>query len=127
MDDTKVQLSSDVLKATERLAESLIHSGPIAAFERAKVQFEDNEGAKTLLERLSAAQAELRTRQVSGGVTQQDIDELRALQSEVQSSNVIREYARAQQAAIAFLPLVNQEISQLLGLDFASLAGPASC
>ena len=48
MDDTKVQLSSDVLKATERLAESLIHSGPIAAFERAKVQFEANEGAKYL-------------------------------------------------------------------------------
>jgi len=80
-----------------------------------------------LLEQLSAAQAELRTRQMSGSVIQNDIDALRALQGEVQSNRVIRNYAQTQQAAIAFLPQVNQEISQLLGLDFASLVLPANC
>jgi hypothetical protein len=37
------------------------------------------------------------------------------------------DYALAQQEALAYLPQVNQTISELLGVDFAALAGPASC
>jgi len=127
MDDTRMQLPPDLFSATEKLADVLFQAEPIAAYERAKAHFEADEEAKVLLEGLSTAQAELRTRQMSGNYSQAEIDALRALQSEVQSSRVIREYDRAQQAAIAFLPQVNQEISQLIGLDFASLAGPANC
>jgi len=37
------------------------------------------------------------------------------------------EFAMAQQEAVAYLPQVNLEISEMLGVDFASLAGPGSC
>ncbi len=127
MDDTGVRLPPDLLKTTEKLADVLVQAEPIATYERAKALYEADKEAKALLERLSAAQAELRTRQMSSNVSQVEIDALRALQSEVQANRVITEYAQAQQAAIAFLPQVNQEISQLLGLDFASLVGPANC
>lgn len=127
MDDTRVQLPPELLIATEKLAEILIHAEPIAAYKRAKARLDSDKEANALFELLSNAQAELRTRQMSGSVIQKDIDALRALQGEVQSNRVIRNYAKTQQAAIAFLPQVNQEISQLLGLDFASLALPANC
>jgi len=127
MDDTRVQLPPELLIATEKLAEILIYAEPIAAHNRAKARLDSDKEANALLEQLSAAQAELRTRQMSGSVIQNDIDALRALQGEVQSNRVIRNYAQTQQAAIAFLPQVNQEISQLLGLDFASLVLPANC
>ena len=60
-------------------------------------------------------------------VTQADLDQLRVFQREVQSNHVIIEYARAQQDAIAYLREINQEIGELLGVDFAALAGRSSC
>lgn len=39
----------------------------------------------------------------------------------------IMDFAETQQLASAYLPEVNQEISQLLGVDFASLVRPAGC
>lgn len=79
------------------------------------------------LERFLKTQSDLRVRQSRNAVTQSDVDELRALQREVQSNQRIRDYAETQQAAIAYLPAINQEISQLLGVDFASLAGRGCC
>ena len=60
-------------------------------------------------------------------MTQADIDRLRVLQNEVQANKIIMLFVETQQAAIAYLPGVNKEISQLLGFDFAGMAGPASC
>ena len=80
-----------------------------------------------MLDRLAKAQSDLRVRQAHNAVTQADVDQLRAIQRQVQSNRKIMDYARTQQAAVAYLPMVNQEISQLLGVDFAALAGPGSC
>ncbi len=127
MSDSTVMLPPDLLAATETLAEQLLNAEPIVLYHQAQARMEADPQARALLERLTAAQSELRVRQARGMVTQDDIGHLRALQREVQSNSVIMDYAAAQQAAIAYLPEVNQEISQLLGVDFASLAGPASC
>ena len=71
----------------------------------------------------SAAQSDLRRRQNDGDITPASLEELRDLQREVQSTAVITDFARAQQEAVAYLPQVIQEISELLGVDFAALAG----
>jgi cell fate (sporulation/competence/biofilm development) regulator YlbF (YheA/YmcA/DUF963 family) len=55
------------------------------------------------------------------------MDHLRALQSEIRSNRLILEFAEAQQAAIAYLPSINQQISGYIGIDFASLTGSAGC
>ena len=127
MDTSTVTLPPELLAATESLADSLLRAGPIAAYRRAKARLDADPHAHALLERFSAAQADLRFKQSRGTVTQADVDHLRALQREVQSNRAIMDYAETQQAAIAYLPEVNLEISQLLGVDFGSLAGPASC
>lgn len=127
MNSSTVTLPPELLAAAESLADGLLRAGPVAAYRQAKARLDANPDARALLERFSAAQADLRFRQSRGTVTHADVDHLRALQREVQLNRAIVDYAETQQAAIAYLPEVNLEISQLLGVDFASLAGPASC
>ena len=127
MNTETVTIPPAVLAAAETLAAALTRVEPIAEYHRAQAQLEATPHARALLGRLSAAQADLRVRQSRGTLTQSDLDNVRAVQQEVRSDPVIMDYAVAQQAAIAYLPEVNQEISQLLGTDFAALAGPASC
>jgi len=127
MTSDSVMLPPAVLVAVERLATTLAGAEPIAAYRQAKKRLETDPDAGELLERFQSVQADLRVRQARGTITQADVTRLRTLQRAVQSNQLIIEYAEAQQAAMAYLPEVNQEISQLLGIDFASLAGPASC
>jgi len=127
MSATWMTLPPTVQAAGERLARAIRAAEPVASFYRAKARLDGDARAHALLERLSAAQADLRRRQAGGNITPASLEELRDLQREVQSTAVITEFARAQQEAVAYLPQVNQEISELLGMDFASLAGPGSC
>ena len=125
--NTNTQLTPELLAATESLGQNLLASEPFVAYDQAQARFKADTGARTLLERLSTAQADIRRRQANGGVTQADIDQLRALQREVQANRTIMDYAAAQQAAVAYLREINLEIGQLLGMDFASLARQSCC
>lgn len=127
MDTNVVTLPENISTATEQLAAAILRAEPVAAYQRAIARLEADPEAHELLERFSRAQADLRMRQAKNAVTQADVDQLRALQRQVQSNQKIMDYAETQQIAIAYLPEINDEISQLLGVDFASLAGPASC
>lgn len=125
--DTIYSLPDELLTAAEQLADAILRAGPIAAYQQAKARLDGDAPARELLERFLKTQSDLRVRQSRNAVTQSDVDQLRALQREVQSNRIIIDYAETQQAAIAYLPAVNQEIGQLLGVDFASLAGPGCC
>jgi cell fate (sporulation/competence/biofilm development) regulator YlbF (YheA/YmcA/DUF963 family) len=125
--DTQYSLPDEILTTAEQLAAAILRAGPIAAYQQAKARLDGDTQARELLERFLRTQSDLHVRQSRNAVTQSDVDELRALQRQVQSNRIILDYAETQQAAIAYLPAVNQEISQLLGVDFASFAGPSSC
>lgn len=127
METSNTILPPDLLEATETLALTLLSAEPIMVYHQAKARLDSDSEARDLLERFSKAQRDLRQRQGNGGVTEADMSRVRTLQRAVQANRVIMDYAETQQAAIAYLPDVNQEISQLIGVDFASLAGPASC
>ncbi len=117
----------DLMAATQVLAENLLASEPFANYQQASARFNADPQARGLIERLSQAQADLRRRQTSRGVTQANVDQVRALQREVQSNSVIIDYAVTQQAAVAYLREINQVISELIGADFAALSGRSSC
>jgi cell fate (sporulation/competence/biofilm development) regulator YlbF (YheA/YmcA/DUF963 family) len=127
MTTSTLALPPSLLAATEALAAQLICAEPIARYRSAKARLDTDADARALLERFATAQADLRARQMEGKVTQADVDHLRDLQRKAQANLTILEYAETQQAAVAYLPLINREISQLLGVDFASLAGPKCC
>ena len=120
-------LPPELYEATDGLIQNLLASEPFLAYQQSRVQMKSNSQAQTLIERLSALQTELRRKQTNGSVTQADIEELRVVQTQVQSNATLIAYASTQQDAVNFLREINQEISQLLGVDFAILAKQSTC
>lgn len=120
-------LPLELYEATDSLIQKLLASEPFPAYQKSRAQFKSDSQAHALIERLSALQTELRRKQTNGSVTQTDIEELRAVQAQVQANATLIAYANTQQDAVNFLREINQEISQLLGVDFAILAKQSTC
>jgi cell fate (sporulation/competence/biofilm development) regulator YlbF (YheA/YmcA/DUF963 family) len=114
-------------QATQSLAENLVASEPFVQYAHARETFEADSNAQSLLKDISSIQGEIRQKQQRGQVTQEDINVLRALQQQAQSNETIMQYANTQQTAVNFLREINQEISQLLGVDFAALSKQTGC
>jgi cell fate (sporulation/competence/biofilm development) regulator YlbF (YheA/YmcA/DUF963 family) len=120
-------IPSELLGATRTLATALTQAEPIVAYREARARLDADPIARSVLEQVAAAQADLRVRQTRGTLTQAHLDQLRALQRQAQLNGVIMDYIAAQQSAMAYLPDVSLEISRLLGVDFGSLIGRSSC
>ncbi|HLE27168.1 MAG TPA: YlbF family regulator [Anaerolineales bacterium] len=129
MNTDNVALSPQLLTATEALAVNLRQSEPFVLYHQARDLLEADAQAQALLRQLSEAQADVRARsgQARGEVTQHDVDQLRALQRMAQANRVIMDYVRTQQFAIDYWREVNRDVSELLGVDFASLARRPGC
>ncbi len=127
MKKATVTLVPELQAATETLAENLLSSEPLVRYQQAKAALDHDNAARQLLEAFSLAQREVRQRQARNLVTQAAIEQLRSMQKQVQANAVIMRYAETQQGAIAYLREVNQEISQWIGVDFASLARRSGC
>jgi cell fate (sporulation/competence/biofilm development) regulator YlbF (YheA/YmcA/DUF963 family) len=121
------QFPPELLNVTIALANNLSTSEPFILYQQAKTRLNNDSNAQFLLENISRAQAALRIKQSKNEVERADIDQLRVLQKEAQENAVIMEYSQAQQKAVACLREINTEISQLIGIDFASLARRSSC
>lgn len=123
----QTMLSLHLQEATQSLIENLLASEAFARYRQARSRLNTDQEARSLLEQLTQSQARLRQKQASGGVTQSEIDELRSLQAQVQHNRVIMDYAQSQQEAVDFLREINNEISGLLGVNFATFANHATC
>ena len=120
-------LNPSMQEAAEALISNLLSSEAFIRYQKAQACLKEDRQAQTLLEQLSQAQVDLRKKQANSGVTQAEIDALRTLQEQVQHNKVILTYAQTQQEAVNFLREINNEISQLLGINFASFANHATC
>ena len=117
----------DLMATTQALTDNLLAAEPIVTYHQAYARYKTDLQARDLVQRLSQAQTDLRRKQASGGVTQAEVDQLRQLQSAAHANRVVIDYAQTQQAAVNYLRTINQEIGQLIGVDFASLAKKSSC
>ena len=113
--------------ALNNLAEKVKFSEPVNNYQTTLEQFTQDAESQKIMKDLSAVQKVVRQKQGSNQITQQDLQELRTLQSKAQENQVISSYANSQQEAIAHLREINVEISSLLGVDFASLAKKSGC
>jgi len=120
-------LSSTMQEAADALIANLLASEAFIRYQQFQACLKEDRQAGTLLEQLSLAQADLRKKQANSGVKQAEIDALRTLQEQVQNNKVLMTYALTQQETIYFLREINDEISQLLGINFASFANHATC
>jgi len=115
-----------LLEATSNLAENLAQSEPFLRFKEATRKLQDDKAATALLVEFTELQQKFRSNQHSYVISENDIKRLRELQDMIGTNDVIQEQGLAQETAIAFLREVNQEISNLLGVDFASLTRRSS-
>jgi cell fate (sporulation/competence/biofilm development) regulator YlbF (YheA/YmcA/DUF963 family) len=127
MNHTTKNQRRDVRAATQALAASMSSAEQFVSYWQAERTLNQDRPARQLLHDLAAAQAELRRRQYDNSLSQEDLQRLRSLQEAVQSTGSISEHTAAQQRVIALVREVNQEISQLLGIDFGSLAKRSGC
>lgn len=126
MTSTQNAISASLLEATTVLAGNLAQSEPFLRYKAAEAKLNADRLAPQILANLSALQQKIRKQQQSGVVTESDLKQLRSLQSAMGANEIIQDYLLTQELAIAFLREVNQEISQLLGIDFASLTRRSS-
>ena len=127
MDTNNQSIPTNLLQATTTLAENLLQSEPFMHYHKSYKNFEEDIQASLLLQNLSQTQSELRRKQSQSKISEEDLNQLRELQQQAQSNQIIIEYAEAQQAAIEYLREINQEISNLIGVDFGSLARSSGC
>lgn len=119
-------LSITLLEAASSLTENLTQSEPFLRYKAAEQRLHADAQAMQMLSELSAVQQKIRQQQYSEGVSEEVLKQLRSLQHAVGGNETIQDHMMTQELAIALLREVNQEISQLLGIDFASLARRSS-
>jgi cell fate (sporulation/competence/biofilm development) regulator YlbF (YheA/YmcA/DUF963 family) len=121
MTDIKTQINLDLQEATSSLAEKIAHSEPFVHFREATRKMEADQEAMHLLNEYRDMQRKIKAQHDSTTVEDIDYDWLRAMQSAIAANDTIQEQNNVQVKASTFLQEVNQEISNLLGMDFASL------
>jgi cell fate (sporulation/competence/biofilm development) regulator YlbF (YheA/YmcA/DUF963 family) len=118
---------SPLQESTQSLIDHLLACEAFLRYQNARAQFKEDHEAQALLDQLTRSQARLRQKQSQGNVNQAEVDALRLLQQRVQRNPVIKAYAQSQQEVIDFLREINNEVSQLLGINFASFANHSTC
>jgi len=120
-------LSSTMQEATDMLISNLLASEAFVRYHQAQVSMKQDLQANTLLIQLSEMQSEMRQKQANNNLSTDEIDSLRTLQAQARENDIIQEYSDAQQNVIKFLREINEEINQMLGIDFASFTKRAGC
>lgn len=119
-------LPKNLLEATSQLAENLVQSEQFYRLQEAAQKLQKDKEATALLTEFLTLQQKIRVQQQSTQIAEGDIKRLRELQNAIMSNDTIQEKELAEEYAAAFLREVNQEISNMLGVDFASLARRSS-
>ncbi|MEI7770583.1 MAG: YlbF family regulator [Chloroflexales bacterium] len=127
MEPTLVTIPAPLRAATDELASAITMSPAFDDYRVAEERLAADPVASALLEQFMDAQRQIRARQASDTLTQDEISAYHELEAQVDANVLIRRYGAAQQRARATLPVVNQTISTLLGIDFAKLARRSSC
>ncbi|GAB4524763.1 MAG: hypothetical protein Fur0018_08590 [Anaerolineales bacterium] len=120
-------LSPQLLETIEGLTQNLLASETFLHYRAAKNRLENDTVSQNLLKELSRVQAHVREAQDNGTVRQEEIETLRQIQTRVQENSTIMEYVAAQQGAVNLLREINDDISALLGVNFAVLAQKSTC
>lgn len=113
--------TKELLEATFNLAESLAQAEAIVRFISANQALNNDQNTLELINVATELQHKIYNGQSSGEDFDADLNRLRDCQSQISTNTVIQEQSNARETAVAFLREINQEISQLLGMDFASL------
>lgn len=114
-------------EATNVFISRLLASEDFIRYHQSQTLLDHDSQAQALLNQLSQAQTDFRKKQTDSSLSKDEVDSLRALQTKARKNDIISGYADAQQDIIKFLREINDEINQLLGIDFASFTKRSGC
>lgn len=121
-------MSPAVKSAADALADEVRAAPAIVALREAEQAAAANEASRQALERFQQLQLAFAQAQQQGGAPDADLlAELQQAQQQAQHDPQLTALAHAQQDAQALMPVLNEEISTVLGIDFSSLAGRGGC
>lgn len=89
-------------------------------------KYENDEDINNLTEKYSLLTNEFQKKQFEGNLTQEEIDEIRTIASQIQNNPLNNELTKKQNQIKEILQQCNVTISNEISMDFAKLAAPAS-
>lgn len=110
-----------MMEATMNLTAHLSQSESFLSFKAAQNKLNTDVAALQIVNEFINLQQKIRADQAAGQFSDTDIKHFRDLQVQVATNDVVQERDYALEKAVGFVREVNQEISSLLGVDFASL------
>ncbi len=119
-------LDTTLQDAAETFVRTLQVSEEFERFRKAQKLFQGDPELREIRKQFNNRSTELQSKQTAGTLTQDEIDELRALQSNLNKQPATVHYIVARQQMVAALQECNRALSEELGFDFAA-AAPRSC
>ncbi|MEX2608402.1 MAG: YlbF family regulator [Gemmatimonadota bacterium] len=118
-----IEIPTAVAEALTVLSANIVASAAFLRHEDALEAIRSDPEAMELLTGLEQAQERVQ----GGRFEAEDLRTLENIQQRVRAHPALMEYFRTQQDAVAFLREINREVTTLLSLDFAQMAGTATC
>jgi cell fate (sporulation/competence/biofilm development) regulator YlbF (YheA/YmcA/DUF963 family) len=119
-------MNKEVKEKAKEFALALKNHPDIAAYFKAQEKLEADKGTQQLISQFQEKQRELWLNQQERNLTAAEIMSFRNLQNRVISNPLIKEFSVAQNQAFEFSQSVANRLSELLGVDFATLISPPS-
>jgi len=118
----------EVREAIREFGEALAECDELRAVEDAERALRNDREAMRLLSDYQSAQQSIQMARMWGRMVSKDeLDELKILEAKVNSNQIIRNLLDAQKRLQELLVNLNAEISNILGIDFASNSSTGGC
>ena len=111
-------------QAGKNFVAALIEDPAVIGFRAAKAALDRDPDFVRLTESYNTQVQSFQKQQTEGTLTQADVDGLRELQSRINSHPAAQRFIAAREEIAALVHDCNQEMSTVLGFDFAAVAGP---
>lgn len=115
-----------VLELADALAVALKQTPVVEHFSASEQRFRTDPDLQAMMKALRQKAEEFQKAERAGTLDEGQLREFRTMQTSFRSHPLLRDFLEAQQAATLLMKETNSIVSQILGLDFGSTAGPAS-
>ncbi len=124
---TQTEIPAEVQTAVAAFAAALAETPEFQAFEEAAVAFKGDQTARQAVRLFQEKQKSLQLMLQLGAVTPEELDELKQLRQAMMDQPSVRAYVESQEGLIRVCQTGAQEISQVIGIDFASACARGCC
>lgn len=119
---------NEVIEAAREFGEALADCEECRAVKQAQEALRKDRGARKLISDYQSIQSSIQmARMWNKKIAQDELNELMRLETEINSNPIIQSFVNAQKRLREMLVNLNEEVSGLLGIDFASNSTVGGC